>query len=243
MKLYITEDYESASQKAFEVMKSVVKDNPKARLGLATGSSPVRLYELMCEDCQNGGTSYKDVSTFNLDEYYGLEPTHPQSYYYFMNEHLFKGIDIKPENCHVPSGQGEIEKICDEYNALLDENPRDIQLLGIGSNGHIGFNEPGTSFDSVTHYVKLKESTIQDNAKLFFDGDIDAVPKSAMSMGIKNIMDAKMILLIATGERKQDAVKGLVEGPITEDLPASILQMHDNAIVIVDKAAAAKLSK
>ena len=212
-------------------------------LGLATGSTPIRLYELMREDHKANGTSYKDIKSFNLDEYYGLAQDHPQSYYYFMCHQLFNELDIDKNNINVPKGKGSIEEVCDEYNALLAKNPRDIQLLGIGSNGHVGFNEPGTSFDSVTHYIALKQSTIEDNAKLFFNGDLSAVPTHAITMGISNIMEAKKVLLIATGERKAKAVKGLVEGPVTEDLPASILQKHEDAIIIVDEAAASLLSK
>ena len=178
-----------------------------------------------------------------MDEYFGLEPTHPQSYYYFMNEHLFQYVDIDMNNVHVPSGAGDIEKSCAEYNELLANNPRDIQLLGIGSNGHIGFNEPGTPFDSVTHIIELKESTRQDNARLFFDGKIDEVPTHAVTMGISNIMEAKKVLLVACGENKAEAVKVLVEGEKTVDVPASVLQDHDDVTVIVDKAAASLLTK
>ena len=153
-----------------------------------------------------------------------------------------KIFDIKKENIHVPRGEGDINESCQLYNQMLDQDVRDIQLLGLGSNGHIGFNEPGTDFNSVTHHVALKKSTIEDNAQLFFNGDIDAVPKSAITMGIKNVMDAKKILLIATGERKADAVKAMIEGEITTDLPASILQKHNDVTVIVDQGAASKLS-
>ena len=150
---------------------------------------------------------------------------------------------IKDENVHVPCGQGNIQENCDEYNKMLAENPVDIQLLGIGSNGHIGFNEPGTDFDSRTHYVDLKESTIQDNARLFFDGDVNAVPKQAISMGIQNIMEAKKVVLIACGKNKEDAVKGMIEGPVTPELPASVLQNHKDVTVIIDEAAAGLLEK
>ena len=188
-------------------------------------------------------TSYKDIKSYNLDEYYGLEHTHPQSYYYFMQKHLFSKVDIKPENVHVPKGSGDIQASCDEYNKLLAENVIDIQLLGIGSNGHIGFNEPGTSFDAVTHVVDLKQSTIEDNARLFFDGKIEDVPKQAVSMGISNIMNAKSVLLLAFGKGKAEAVKGMIEGPVTEELPASILQKHQDVTVILDKDAASLLTK
>ncbi len=243
MEIIICENYEEASAKAANVMLEIVKNNPAANLGLATGSTPIKMYELMVEDHEKNGTSYKDVKSYNLDEYYGLENTHPQSYYYFMQKHLFSKIDIKPENVHVPSGAGDIQISCDEYNKMLDENSIDIQLLGIGSNGHIGFNEPGTSFDAVTHVVDLKQSTIEDNARLFFDGKIDDVPKQAISMGISNIMNAKRVLLLAFGKGKAEAVKGMIEGPVTEELPASVLQNHKDVTVILDKEAASLLTK
>ena len=243
MKVIIVENYEEASQEAAKIFINQVKEKPNSILGLATGSTPVRMYELLREDHEKNHTSYKDVKSYNLDEYFGLDASHPQSYHYFMYKNLFNGIDIKDENVHVPCGQGNIQENCDEYNKMLAENPIDIQLLGIGSNGHIGFNEPGTSFDAVTHKVDLKQSTIEDNARLFFDGKIDDVPKQAISMGIKNIMNAKSILILAFGKGKAEAVKGMIEGPVTTDLPASVLQNHDDVTVIIDKDAASLLTK
>lgn len=243
MELIIVENYEEASVEASKVMLEQIRSNPKSHLGLATGSTPMRLYELMIEDHKKNGTSYKDIKTFNLDEYYGLESTHPQSYYYFMNEHLFKGVDIDLHNVNVPKGFGDIQANCDEYNALLKESGVDLQLLGIGSNGHIGFNEPGTSFDSVTHHIELEESTRKDNARLFFNNNLDEVPTHAVTMGIKNILDAKKILLVACGENKAKPIQTLVEGQVTTECPASVLQNHDNVVVIVDKAAASLLTK
>lgn len=242
MKVIIKKDYEEASRYVADLFINLVKKNPEAHVGLATGSSPVRAYELMQEDHKNNGTSWQNVKSFNLDEYCGLEPTHPQSYHYFMHKQLFDGLDIKEENIHVPDGLNNPEAECDRYTQLLADNPRDLQLLGIGSNGHIGFNEPGTPFDSHTHKVALKQSTITDNARLFFNGDEEAVPHFAVTMGIADIMEAKQIVLIACGERKAKAVKGLVEGPVTEDLPASVLQNHKDAIVVVDEAAAELLT-
>jgi glucosamine-6-phosphate deaminase len=243
MEIIIVENYEEASKAASKVMLEQVLSNPKSHLGLATGSTPIRMYELMIEDHKKNGTSYKDIKTFNLDEYYGLESTHPQSYHYFMMKYLFNDIDIDVNNIHLPKGFGDIQKNCDDYNALLAENGVDLQLLGIGSNGHIGFNEPGTSFDSVTHNIELEESTRQDNARLFFDGNIDEVPTHAVTMGIKNILDAKKVLLMACGENKAQPIKTLVEGEMTTDCPASALQQHNNVVVIVDKAAASLLTK
>lgn len=243
MKIIICDTYEEGSLEGAKVILDVVKSNPKAVLGLATGTTPIGLYKEMVKDFEKNHTSYKEVKSYNLDEYYGLDGTHSQSYRYFMEENLFKYLDIKPENVHVPLGKGDIDKNADEYNTMLDKDMRDIQLLGIGSNGHIGFNEPGGAFDSVTHIVDLKESTIKDNARLFFDGDIDAVPKKAITMGIQNIMDAKKILLLAFGKNKADAIKELVEGKITEEVPATILQKHSDVVVILDKDAASKLTK
>ncbi len=243
MELIIVKDYEAASDAAAKIMLEVVKNNPNAVLGLATGSTPIGLYQRMVKDHQENGTSYKNIKSYNLDEYYGLDPQHDQSYYYFMNHHLFSHIDINPENTHVPSGVGDIQANCDAYNAMLAENPVDIQLLGIGSNGHIGFNEPGTAFDSATHYIELKPSTREDNARLFFNGDLDAVPTHAITMGIQNILNAKKVLLIACGANKADAIKVMVEDEPTIELPASALKDHPDYICIVDEAAASKLTK
>ena len=242
MKVIVCKDKHEASKKACEIMVGIVKENPKANLGLATGSTPVELYANMVEDHKVNGTSYKEVKSFNLDEYFGLEQTHPQSYHYFMCHHLFNHIDIDMNNVHVPKGKGDVEVEAANYNKMLAENPLDIQLLGIGSNGHIGFNEPGTPFDSVTHKVDLKQSTIEDNARLFFDGKIEDVPTQAVSMGIANIMEAKKVLLLAFGEGKAKAVKGMVEEEKTVELPASCLQDHPDCILIVDEAAASLLT-
>ncbi|MCI9094287.1 MAG: glucosamine-6-phosphate deaminase [Coprobacillus sp.] len=243
MEVIICKNKDEASTKACEIMVGIVKENPKAVLGLATGSTPVQLYAKMIEDHKENGTSYKDIQTYNLDEYFGLDQSHPQSYHYFMCHHLFNGLDINMDNVHVPKGKGNVEEEAQKYNEMLAQNPLDIQLLGIGSNGHIGFNEPGTAFDSVTHVVDLKQSTIEDNARLFFDGKIDDVPRQAVSMGIANIMQAKKVLLLAFGEGKAEAVKGMVEGPKTVDLPASALQDHPDCVLIIDEDAAKLLSK
>ena len=241
MKVIVTKDAQEASAKAFEVMKEFLK--PGKVLGLATGSTPLGLYELMVKDHKENGTSYKDILTFNLDEYVGLPITHPESYYAFMHRNLFNLIDIPEENTHVPSGLGEdLEGQCKAYDKMIDEHPVDIQLLGIGSDGHIAFNEPNTPFDSGTHVCDLEQSTIKDNAR-FFDFDMSKVPTQACTQGIGTIMKAKTILLIATGANKADAVKGMIEGPVDVKCPASVLQNHADAVIIVDEAAASKLSK
>lgn len=241
MKIIKVKDYEQASLEAAKIFIEQLKNKPNSVLGLATGSTPIRMYEMLIEDHKVNGTSYKDVNTFNLDEYYGLEQTHPQSYYRFMLEKLFSHIDINLDNVDIPKGNLEIQAECDRYNQKLSETPIDLQLLGIGSNGHIGFNEPGTSFDSVTHHIELDESTRLDNARLFFDNKIEEVPTHAVTMGISNIMNAKKVVLIACGEGKADAIKGLVEDEPNTNLPASILSQHKDFVLIIDEAAASKL--
>ena len=241
MKVIITKDYEEASDRMFEEMKEFLV--PGKVLGLATGSSPLGLYARMIKDHKENGTSYKDIKTFNLDEYVGLPLTHPESYYAFMHTNLFDHIGIPEENTHVPSGLGEdLEGQAAQYEEMIRENPIDIQVLGIGSDGHIAFNEPGTDFNSLTHVTDLLEPTIRDNAR-FFDFDMDKVPHQAVTQGIATILRAKKIILIGTGENKAKAVKAMVEGPISEECPASILQKHDNVVVVVDEAAASLLNK
>lgn len=240
MKLIIKDNYELASKEAYEIIKDLLVSNPKAILGLATGSTPIGLYKNLIKGVENKEISFKDVQTVNLDEYVNLPVTHPESYYSFMHTNLFNHVDIKEENVHIPCGNGNLKENCDNYNKVLESLTQDMQLLGIGANGHIGFNEPGTSFDSLTHIVDLKEKTRQDNAR-FFDQDINKVPTQAITMGIKNIMDAKLVIIIASGKNKAEAVKALVNGPVTEECPASVLQNHPNTIVIVDKDAASLL--
>ncbi len=238
MKVIITKDYDELSKEAFKVMKDVLDSKKDAVLGLATGSSPEGLYAEMVEDHKKNGTSYKDVVTYNLDEYVGIDRNDPQSYYTFMNDHLFKDIDINPENTHVPYGDTaeDAKKYDDEVKGV------DIQLLGIGNNGHIGFNEPGTPFTERTHIVELTDSTREAN-KRFFDNDITKVPTKAISQGIGTVMDARKILLIANGENKADAVKAMIEGPMSIECPASVLQTHPDVTVIIDEAAASKLTR
>lgn len=233
-KVFVYDDYEGLSQKAFEVMEEVVKQG-KVTLGLATGSSPVGLYKRLVE-AHKDGLSFKDVQSFNLDEYVGLSKDHDQSYYHFMFEHLFKHVDFNLDNVHLPKGEGSLEEVAAEYESMLSQNPQDLQLLGIGSNGHIGFNEPGTSFDSTVHVIRLKEETRQDNARFF--NTIDEVPHFAITMGIKDILRAKKILLVASGKNKAMAIKEMLEGKIREEVPCTILQNHPDVIVVLDKEAA-----
>ena len=239
IKVIKVNNYVEASDQAFEVMKEFIK--PGKVLGLATGSTPLGLYARMVKDHEENGTSYADICSYNLDEYVGLPIEHPESYYAFMHRNLFDKIDIKEENAHVPSGLGEdLEGQAKKYDEMIDAQPVDIQLLGIGSDGHIAFNEPGTPFDSGTHVTDLAESTIRDNCR-FFDNDMSKVPTQAVTQGIGTIMKAKNILLIATGANKAQAVKDMIDGPVDENCPASILQKHPSVIVIVDEAAASLL--
>lgn len=240
MKVIIAKDYEEMSKKAFEVMREVVKGNPRAVLGLATGSTPIGLYKNMIEDHKQNGTSYREIRTVNLDEYAGLDYSSDQSYVYFMRSNLFDYIDIDLKNTNIENGKAaDRQAECDRYNRLLEDMQQDIQVLGIGSNGHIAFNEPGTPFGSVTHIVDLAESTIKDNSRMF--KSIDEVPRQAFTMGLKNIMNAKKILILANGANKAKAVYGLVKGEVTEAVPASVLQLHPDCTLVCDEAAAALL--
>ena len=240
MKVIKVKNYDEMSEEALKVILEVVKNKPDAVLGLATGSTPLGLYAKMAEDHKKNGTSYAECRAVNLDEYVGLDVSSDQSYVYFMRENLFKHIDIKPENTHIANGKAD-DKLaeCERYNALLGELQQDIQVLGIGSNGHIAFNEPGTPFDSVTHIVDLAESTIKDNSRLF--KSIDEVPRQAFTMGLKNIMNAKKILILANGAGKAYAIGELVNGEIREEIPASILRNHPDCILICDEAAGSNI--
>lgn len=239
----VKDTYEEVSHEAFRVMKGVLSGDHTPVLGLATGSSPVGLYQEMIRDHQENGTDYSNIITFNLDEYIGLPRNHRESYWTFMHVNLFDHIDIPDKNVHVPLGCGaDPEADCAAYEAELSKYTVDVQVLGIGSDGHIAFNEPGCPFDSVTHLMDLTEQTRRDNAR-FFGGDINQVPKKAATMGLASIMRAKKIIMIATGENKADAVKGMMEGPKTVDCPASILQDHPEVYVFLDRAAASKLNR
>ena len=240
MKVIITKDYEELSKKAAEMMLAVIRSTPDAVLGLATGTTPLGLYARLIEEQKKNGTDYKNIRTVNLDEYKGLPASHEQSYAYFMRHNLFEGLGIAPEQTNIENGMAEDEaEECARYDALLDVMPRDIQLLGLGSNGHIAFNEPKTPFGSGTHVVSLAESTIKDNARLF--ASQDEVPRKAFTMGIRHIMQAKRILILASGANKAEAVFRMAKGPVTEDVPASVLQLHPDCTLIADEAAAAKL--
>lgn len=237
MKLIIVKDYQEVSKKAADIVIELIKGKKEAKLGLATGSSPIGLYRNLIDAYQQKEISFQDVTTFNLDEYVGISREHSQSYFSFMQENLFKHIDIDLDHVHLPDNDlDKISTIAKDYNKLLKKNQLDLQVLGIGSNGHIGFNEPGTPFANETFIVDLDERTRKDNSRFF--GSIEDVPKQAITMGIKNIMRAKHILLIASGKEKSEAVYQMIYGEITPDLPASVLQLHPHCTVIIDEDAA-----
>ena len=237
MKVIKVKNYDEMSYEASLVIKELLQKKPNATLGLATGSSPVGLYQNLIKFYENGEISFKDVTTYNLDEYCELPRSHPESYYSFMHRNLFNHVDIKEENINIPCSEGsDLEALCKEYNDKLNAASVDLQLLGIGANGHIGFNEPNTPFTQETFVVELTEKTRKDNQRFF--NSLDEVPTHAMTMGIANIMRAKTLLMVISGANKADAVKKLVSGVITEEFPASILNNHNDVIVIVDEEAA-----
>jgi glucosamine-6-phosphate deaminase len=243
MEIVICKTKEEASKLAAQMITAAVKDNPKIVLGLATGSTPVPMYNEMAKAVKEKKVSYKMVKTWNLDEYVGLPGTHDQSYRYFMNKNLFEKIDIKISNTHVLNGMAKDPvKECEKYEAQIKKaGGIDIQVLGIGSDGHIAFNEPGTSLQSRTSVVYLTPSTIKDNARLFFKGKENEVPTRALSMGVGTICEAKKIILLAFGKNKADAVKGMVEGGMSQFCTASALQAHNDAWIFCDEESASKL--
>lgn len=235
MKVVIGNEEHISSLIAEEFIK-VINEKEKPVIGLATGTSPLKVYADLVAANKEGRVSFKNVTTFNLDEYVGLDGNHNQSYRYFMNDNLFNHIDIDKKNTNVLLGVGDYVSFMNKYDQMIkDAGGIDIQILGIGSDGHIAFNEPGTSFDSLTHETELTEQTIKDNSRLF--NDISEVPTRAVTMGLKSIMNAKKIVLIATGKNKAKAVYGMLKGPISEDMPCSILQKHKDVTVYVDEDA------
>lgn len=241
MKIIICKDYDEVSKKAASIVIEEINKNPELKIGLATGSSPIGLYNNLIEAYQKNKISFKDVVSYNLDEYIGIDRSHPQSYYSFMHEHLFKHIDIQDEHIHIPNNDiTRLDHLAEDYNKILRENQLDVQILGIGTNGHIGFNEPGTPLGNETFIVTLDEQTRMDNSR-FFNNNIDEVPKFAITMGIKNIMYAKKILLIASGKEKAKVIHKMIKGKVSKSLPASILQLHPDCTVIIDENAASKL--
>lgn len=237
MRIYQTKDYNEMSRKAANIISAQVIMKPDAVLGLATGSSPIGTYKQLIEWYNNGDLDFSEIHSVNLDEYKGLDASSDQSYAYFMRTNFFDHVNIKMENTNVPNGLAtDIEAECSRYNGVIKQlGGVDLQLLGIGNNGHIGFNEPGSAFEKETHCVELTKTTVEANARFF--ASIDDVPKYALSMGIKNIMQAKNILLVASGASKADALYNALFGPITPSVPASILQLHKNVFIVADEAA------
>lgn len=228
-----------ADKKVSQEIIDLINAKKNCVLGLATGSTPEGVYALLVEAYKQGKVSFKDVTTFNLDEYVGLADSHPQSYRYFMNNHLFLHVDINLAKTHVPGNKGDENDLSVYDDNILKHGGIDLQLLGIGSNGHIAFNEPGTPFDSKTHIVTLKESTIKDNSRFF--NSIDEVPTSSITMGLYSIMNAKKIILMAFGKNKAEAICKMFTKDANVDLPASILQKHDNVTIYCDEEAASLL--
>lgn len=243
MKIYETKDYQDMSRKAANILSAQVILKPDSVLGLATGSSPIGTYDQLVEWYNKNDIDFSGVRTVNLDEYRGLTRDNEQSYYYFMHKHLFDRVNIRPENTHVPDGmEPDAEKECARYEELIRSlGGVDIQLLGLGHNGHIGFNEPDTSFAKTTHCVDLTESTIEANKRFF--ASADDVPRQAYTMGIGTILQAKKILLIVSGENKADIVKRAFFGPITPEVPASILQLHTDVVIVADSAALSEVKR
>ncbi len=231
MNFITVENYEALSRKAAAIIAAQIIAKPNCVLGLATGSSPVGTYKNLIEWCKNGDIDFSTVTSINLDEYAGLDGTNDQSYRYFMNDNLFDHVNIDKANTYVPNGKAtDLKAECEAYDKRIYEKGIDIQLLGIGLDGHIGFNEPDSFFTKETHLVTLDPSTIEANARFF--NSIDDVPKTAVTMGMGGIMSAKKVLLIANGKNKKEIVEKAFFGPITPEVPASILQLHPDVTVI-----------
>ncbi|MBQ7960646.1 MAG: glucosamine-6-phosphate deaminase [Clostridia bacterium] len=240
MRVIVCDNYEEVSKQAAKIVASQLVLKPDSVLGLATGSTPVGMYNILSEMNKNGEIDFKDVTSFNLDEYYPMAAEHDQSYRYFMNENLFNSININMENTHVLSGTtDDPEKECADFEKMIDAaGGIDLQVLGIGQNGHIGFNEPDTFLYANTHLTDLTENTIQANSRFF--EKIEDVPTQALTMGIATILKSKRIIILASGSNKREAVTDLIEGEISTNNPASMLKVHNDVIVICDKEAYSK---
>ena len=239
MRVYCAKDYNHASRVAANIISAQVIIKPDCVLGLATGSTPIGTYEELIRRYEKGDLDFSKVHSINLDEYRGLSPENDQSYRYFMNTHLFDKINIDKKNTYVPDGlEPDKEKACRDYEEIIRVHGGvDLQVLGLGHNGHIGFNEPGSVFEKETHCVTLSETTREANARFF--SSMDEVPAEAYTMGIGSIMQAKKIIVIVTGEGKREIVKKAFQGPITPDVQASVLQLHNDVILVGDEAALA----
>jgi glucosamine-6-phosphate deaminase len=241
MRIEVFENNDSLDARAAQLIAEAVKTSPRPVLGLATGGTPTGVYRKLREAYRNKEISFRHTVTFNLDEYVGLPAEHPQSYLSYMNEHLFSHVDIPREHIHIPNGNApDPQEECRRYDEALAAAGRiDLQLLGLGHNGHIGFNEPGRTLIRNTHVVELSQTTREANARFF--RDLDEVPRQAITMGIGGILHARRIVLLVKGEDKADIVKRALTGPITTEVPASLLQTHPDLIVLLDAAAAGKL--
>ena len=237
MRIYIGKDYEEMSRIAANVLSAQVTMKPDCVLGLATGSTPIGTYKVLIDRCAKGDLDFSQVKSINLDEYVGLSGEHDQSYRYFMNHNLFDHINIDKANTNVPNGLAEdLDAECERYNGIINTlGPIDVQVLGMGHNGHIGFNEPSDIFELETHKVDLAQTTIDANARFF--ASADEVPRQALTMGIKSIMQARQILVVVSGKDKAEIVKKAFTGPVVPEVPASILQMHPNVLLVGDKDA------
>ena len=241
MRIIKAPDYQSMSRMAANIISAQIIMKPKCVLGLATGSTPLGIYAQLIDWYKKGDLDFSEVQTINLDEYKGLAPDNDQSYRYFMNQNLFNHINIDMKNTYVPDGlEMDTEKACNDYNnIILNSGGVDMQLLGLGNNGHIGFNEPGEAFEKMTHCVKLTDSTVQANSRFF--KTIDEVPKEAYTMGIKSIMQARKIVVVVNGSKKAQIVKEAFFGPVTPKVPASVLQLHNDVTLVGDEEALALL--
>ena len=244
MEIIIQPTYTQLVAVSADIIRDALLKKPNLVLGLATGSTPIGLYEALARMHKTEGLDFSKVTTFNLDEYVGIPPNHPYSYHTFMETHFFNAVNIPRGNCHIPQSTAIAhEEFCERYEAaIVDAGGIDIQVLGIGKDGHIGFNEPSSSLGSRTRIKTLAQSTLEANAP-HFGGRIDAVPKMAITMGVGTIMEAKQCVLLANGEAKAAAIAHAVEGPITAEVPASVLQMHPRTIVVIDEAAASQLKR
>ena len=242
MRIIVCDNYDLLSKKAAQIVGSQMILNPKSILGLATGSTPIGMYKNLIKMYEEGPIDFSKTTTFNLDEYYQLPINNDQSYHYFMDENLFNHININRENIHIPNGMADdIDAECVLYDKMIDDNGIDIQILGIGNNAHIGFNEPTINFNKGTHMVTLDESTREANARFF--NSIDEVPTKAITMGTGSIFKSKKILLLASGANKAEAIYNTVHGKVTPEVPSSILQFHKDVIIILDKEAASLLNE
>ena len=243
MQLVILDSAQAIAQRAADEIEALLKDKPAAVLGTATGSSPLPLYDELTARCAAGRLSFAEVTGFMLDEYVGLPAGHPERYATFMETNLRSRVDMRPGALHGPDALSEdLEAACRDYEAqMAAAGYCDLQILGIGSDGHIGFNEPGGALDSRTHLGELHEQTRRDNAR-FFGGDVEAVPTQCITQGLATIMEARKLVLIATGEGKAEAIAQLVEGEVSPEWPATVMQRHDDALVLVDPAAASRLT-